>query len=225
VTPLLADTSSYSRSWITSAQHTAEWLRPVYSIEPVAAALILILLAPLLAAIAIVIVALSRRNPLVRHNRVGRGGAPLRMLKFRTMWDADGANSGLFVIEDVYGAAPAVKFNGDARVKSRFAAFCRRHSIDELPQLYHVARGEMSLVGPRPITIAELNEYYGPAAREVVSLRPGLTGLWQVTGRNGLSYASRKRLDLFFVRRATAGLYFRILLRSITGVLSGRGAY
>ena len=110
-------------------------------------------------------------------------------------------------------------------MKSRFAAFCRRYSLDELPQLYHVARGEMSLVGPRPITLLELNEYYGASAAEVISLRPGLTGLWQVKGRNRLSYARRKRLDLFFVRNGSAGLYFQILLRSVSGVLSGRGAY
>jgi exopolysaccharide production protein ExoY len=188
------------------------------------AAVSLVMLAPLLAGIAIVITILSRRNPLVRHNRIGWCGAPLPMLKFRTMWPADFASPGPFGIENVSGTIPLRKFPGDARVKSRFAAFCRRYSLDELPQLYHVARGEMSLAGPRPITLAELNEYYGALAAEVVSLRPGLTGLWQVKGRNRLSYAHRKRLDLFFVRHGTAALYFRILLRSVSEVLSGRGA-
>jgi lipopolysaccharide/colanic/teichoic acid biosynthesis glycosyltransferase len=110
-------------------------------------------------------------------------------------------------------------------VNSRFAAFCRRHSLDELPQLYHVARGEMSLVGPRPLTQEELREHYGPAAAEVLSARPGLTGLWQVRGRSRLSYARRKRLDLLLVRRGCVGLYLRILWLSIPGVLSGRDAY
>jgi exopolysaccharide production protein ExoY len=185
----------------------------------------LIILMPFLAAIAAATIAISRRNPFIRHNRVGWRGTPLRMLKFRTMWAEDDTPAAFFLIEDVSGVVPAMKFNGDARVKSRFAAFCRRHSLDELPQLYHVAQGEMSLVGPRPITRTELNEHYGDSTDEVLSLRPGLTGLWQVNGRNRLSYPGRRRLDLFFVRNASAGLYFQILLRSVVGVFSGRDAY
>jgi exopolysaccharide production protein ExoY len=141
------------------------------------------------------------------------------------MWGRGCSAAGRFTIENVSGPVPASKGSKDARVNSRFAAFCRRHSLDELPQLYHVMRGEMSFVGPRPITAEELNEHYGPAADEVLSVRPGLSGLWQVMGRSRLSYARRKRLDLLLVRRASRSLYFRILLRSIPGVLSGRDAY
>lgn len=83
----------------------------------------------------------------------------------------------------------------------------------------------MSLVGPRPITIEEIESYYGSSADEVLSVRPGLTGLWQVMGRSRLSYARRKRFDLLLVRRGSASLYFQILLRSLSGVLSGRDAY
>ena len=98
-------------------------------------------------------------------------------------------------------------------------------SLDEMPQLVHVIRGEMSLVGPRPITRAELDAYYGNAAAEVLSLRPGITGLWQVMGRNRLTYAQRRRLDLWLVRRASPRLFFAILARTVPRVLSGRGAY
>ena len=225
MTPLLAESPAYSIDTQQSpAPGTAGWLRTIYAVEPAVAAVALVILAPVLTAIAVIITILSRRNPLVRHDRIGWCGAPLHMLKFRTMWREDSASAGFFVVENVSGTIPLRKFPGDERVKSRFAAFCRRYSLDELPQLYHVARGEMSLAGPRPITLAELNEYYGSSAAEVVSLRPGMTGLWQVKGRNRLSYASRKRLDLFFVRRGTAALYFRILLRSVAEVLSGRGA-
>lgn len=197
----------------------------IYGVERVVAVGALLLLAPLALVIAIVIFTLSRRSPLVSHTRVGWRGAPLTMLKFRTMW-TDGQVAGpLLAIENVSGSVPASKGLRDSRVTSRFAAFCRRYSLDELPQLYHVARGEMSLVGPRPVTLAELKNYYGDAADEVVSLRPGLTGLWQIAGRNRLSYAARKRLDLLFVRRASAGLYLSILLRSIPKVLSGSGAF
>jgi exopolysaccharide production protein ExoY len=205
-------TSTYWVNTKTPAAKTAGTL--CCRLESVTAVLALVMLAPLMVGIALVILGLSRRNPLVRHQRVGWRGAPLAMLKFRTMWG--GAESDF---------VPSMKCGGDPRVTSRFAAFCRRYSLDELPQLYHVARGDMSLVGPRPITRRELNEYYGLSAEEVVSVRPGLTGLWQVNGRNRLSYARRRRLDLFLVRHASAGLYFRILQRSFSRVLSGRDAY
>lgn len=200
-------------------------LRIVYAIEPFVAAVALLVLAPPAIVIAITIAALSRRTPLVRHTRAGWRGTELPLLKFRTMWMAEDAPGPLFGIEDVSGEVPPAKSSGDARVRSRFAAFCRRYSLDEIPQLYHVARGEMSLVGPRPITPAELEEHYGPCAAEVLSVRPGLTGLWQTMGRNRLNYARRKRLDLWFVRRASAKLYLAILRRSIACVCSGRDAY
>jgi exopolysaccharide production protein ExoY len=196
-----------------------------HGIERVAASLALVILAPVALVIAITIALLSRRNPLIRHKRVGWRGQPLSMLKFRTMWTAGRDARGRFAIERVSGPVPASKHSSDSRVSSRFAAFCRRHSLDEIPQLYHVVRGEMSFVGPRPITLEELREHYGSAANEVLSVRPGLTGLWQVRGRNRLSYARRKRLDLLLVRRASPFLYFQILLRSVPGVLSGRDAY
>lgn len=201
------------------------WLRIVYAVEPVAAMTALLVLAPAGLAIAIVIVALSRRSPLVRHRRVGWRGVELPMLKFRTMWGNGEPSGSFFSIDDVSGTVPVSKASGDQRVKSRFAAFCRRYSLDELPQLYHVARGEMSLVGPRPITFVELEDHYGASAEEVLSVRPGLTGLWQILGRNRLNYARRRRLDLWFVRRISASLYLGILRRSISCVLSGRGAY
>jgi lipopolysaccharide/colanic/teichoic acid biosynthesis glycosyltransferase len=141
------------------------------------------------------------------------------------MWDGKESATSFFEIEDISGNAPGVKNGPDSRVRSRFAAFCRRHSLDELPQLYHVARGEMSLVGPRPLTAEELRDWYGPAAATILSLRPGLSGLWQITGRNRLTYPQRKRLDVFLARRATAGLYVLILLRTIPRVLCGDDAY
>jgi exopolysaccharide production protein ExoY len=193
--------------------------------ERIAAAITLVLLSPVLVLIAITLLALSRRNPLIRHNRVGWRGAPLAMLKFRTMWDCTSIPARRFAIESVSGFVPVSKVAVDDRVKSRFAAFCRRHSLDELPQLYHVICGEMSLVGPRPITHEEIQDYYGESSEEILSVRPGLTGLWQTRGRSRLSYERRRRLDLLLVRRASASLYLRILVRSIPGVLTGRDAY
>jgi lipopolysaccharide/colanic/teichoic acid biosynthesis glycosyltransferase len=183
--------------------------------EPAAAAVALVLLSPVLIAVAAVIMSLSRRSPLIRHTRVGWRGETLTMWKFRTMWGASEA-----VHYD-----PTIKSADDPRITSRFAAWCRRMSIDELPQLFHVVRGQMSFVGPRPITRVEIDTFYGDCAAELLSLRPGLTGLWQLLGRSRLSYAKRRKLDLLFVRRASAGLYFSILLKTVPRLLAGTGAY
>jgi exopolysaccharide production protein ExoY len=214
-----------AKTYALPLPETAIWIRAIYCMERLAASIALFILAPIAIAIAVTILVLSRRGPLVSHQRVGWRGAPLPMLKFRTMWGDEAPRAGWFAIEDVSGTVPGSKVRGDSRVNSRFAAFCRRYSLDEIPQLIHVARGEMSLVGPRPITLVELESHYGECVDEVLSMRPGLTGLWQVMGRNRLTYARRKRLDLLLVRRRSASLYFRILLRSIPCVLSGRNAY
>ncbi|MDP9172226.1 MAG: sugar transferase [Acidobacteriota bacterium] len=199
-------------------------IRMIYGLERIAAASGLVILAPALVGIALAIGLLSKRSPLVSHTRVGLGGAPLHMLKFRTMWEIDNYRGPFFAIENVDGVVPALKGPTDPRINSRFAAFCRCHSLDELPQLFHVARGEMSLVGPRPITRREHQLHYAGCMDEVLSLRPGITGLWQVLGRNRLTYARRRRLDLLFVRRLSAGLYLRIMLRSVPRVIRGTGA-
>lgn len=113
----------------------------------------------------------------------------------------------------------------DPRVTSRFARLCRRHSIDELPQLVHVISGKMALVGPRPLTRRELDRYYGEDAAEMVCARPGMTGLWQVMGRSRLTYRQRRRLDLFLVRHPSVGLELWVLLRTIPNVITGRNAW
>lgn len=200
-----------------------------------------IVLTPILAAIAIVIFILSRRAPLVAHRRLGREGRPFWMLKFRTMWKdepwhaepwkgepwrgrAPHASRGL--IERLSGeSVPEIKTAADPRVTSRFAAFCRRHSIDELPQLWHVASGEMSLVGPRPLTPSEWAKYYGESAADVLRLKPGLSGLWQTRGRSRLTYRQRRRLDIFLARHYCLLLYLRILGQTVPRVLAGRDAW
>lgn len=199
-------------------------LRWIYKIEPIVAVFGLVAISPLMLALGVIIAVLSRRSPLIRHARVGRRGTPLPMLKFRTMWNGDEPPASAALIEDVADTIPHSKSQKDPRVRSRFAALCRRYSLDELPQIYHVARGEMSFVGPRPITQGELDIYYGPYTFEVLQLRPGITGLWQVFGRDRLNYSKRRRLDVLLARRASPYLYFRILLRSIPKVLGGYDA-
>jgi lipopolysaccharide/colanic/teichoic acid biosynthesis glycosyltransferase len=126
-------------------------------------------------------------------------------------------------IDDEIG--PSRKRRDDPRVWSRFARFCRRHSLDELPQLLHVVAGEMSLVGPRPVTPAEVSGIYGARAEEVLSAKPGLSGLWQISGRNRLPIEERCRLDLECVRKRSLGMYFRILMRTLPELLSGESAW
>ncbi|MCU1259213.1 MAG: sugar transferase [Bryobacterales bacterium] len=204
---------------------TGDPLGWIYRVEPIVASFALVATLPVTLAVGITIALLSRRSPLIRHTRVGWRGAPLGMLKFRTMWNSDMPRARALLIEDVADAVPHSKVKRDPRVRSRFAALCRRYSLDELPQIYHVARGEMSFVGPRPITRGELDTYYGPYTFEVLSLRPGITGLWQILGRSRLNHLRRRRLDVLLARRASPHLYFRILLRSIPKVLGGHDAY
>ena len=196
--------------------------------ERIAAVALLVMLSPLLAVTGIVIWVLSRRPPLVAHARVGQGGAPIWVLKFRSMWSSSaprrGRQAGL--IERLKTEpVPELKNPKDPRITSPIAAFCRKFSIDELPQLWHVAEGRMSLVGPRPMTADELAEHYGPDAGKVLAVKPGLTGLWQVRGRSSLTHRRRRRLDLFLVRRMSVRLYMVILFATIPRVLGGKDAW
>jgi len=196
----------------------------LYVLEPVVAAFLLICLSPVLAIMALIFCVRSGASPLIAHRRVGRYGQTLWVYKFRTMWPGPRHKSGFFV-EKMVDEKPYPKLIADPRVTSRFASFCRRHSIDELPQLALVAAGRMSIVGPRPITRFELSEYYDSDAMEVLSVKPGLTGLWQVRGRSRLTYRQRKRLDLFLVRRFSIGLYLRIVALTVPDLLFGRNAW
>jgi exopolysaccharide production protein ExoY len=191
------------------------------------AAVLFLLLLPWLVLIGIVLALLSKRSPLVAHQRVGRHGEPFWMIKFRTMWTKDAPSSGEFQWIELVTSHDAgdVKPRHDPRVTSRFASLCRTYSIDELPQLAHAATGRMSLVGPRPLTASELRKYYSDCSDEVLSIAPGMTGLWQVRGRNNLTYRQRARFDRFLVRHYSWALYGRILLSTIPRVANGNGAW
>jgi lipopolysaccharide/colanic/teichoic acid biosynthesis glycosyltransferase len=126
-------------------------------------------------------------------------------------------------IDDQVG--PSRKSPQDPRVWSRFAGFCRRHSLDELPQLVNVLTGEMSLVGPRPVIPAEIDQIYGAKAGEVLSVKPGLSGLWQVSGRNRLSTAERCRLDLECVRQRSLRMYCSVMMRTLPEIFTGESAW
>lgn len=183
--------------------------------ERFAAFALFMLLLPLLIVIGAIILVLAHRWPIVTHTRVGRFGESFRMLKLRTMWG------------DHTDEEPPefTKPLDDPRVTSRFARLCRRYSVDEIPQLVHVISGRMAIVGPRPLTRTELDCHYREDAVEILTVRPGLTGLWQVMGRSRLTYAQRRRLDLFLVRHPCVRLHAGILLRTIPQVFSGRNSW
>jgi len=182
---------------------------------------------PAILACAVAIRVLSGRTPFIAHRRVGWNGSVLWMLKLRTMWETEQpvapGNSWVEFIDDEEG--PGWKQASDARVPHGFARFCRRHSLDELPQLWHVIRGEMALVGPRPITRQEMRSYYGDRAEEVLAVKPGIAGLWQISGRNRLTYEERVRMDLEFVRNRSLRMYGRILLAAAGQVWTGADAW
>jgi len=194
--------------------------------ERVAAALMLILLAPLVLASALLIALMSRRSPLIAHRRVGRCGVDLWILKLRTMWGPDRPARHSGWIEYIDGpSGPELKQPRDPRVPNQFARFLRRHSVDEIPQFWHVVRGAMSLVGPRPMTANELRDFYGNDAEEILRAKPGMVGLWQVSGRNRLTYEQRRQLDLALVRERSPRMYAEVLLRTVGEVWSGTNSW
>jgi len=189
--------------------------------------LLLTAVSPVIGVSAAAVSLLSHRSPLIAHRRVGWRGSTLWMLKLRTMWDRDlpQAKSPRWIEYIHDDAGPDAKQDGDPRVTHWFARFCRRHSLDELPQLWHVVCGEMSMVGPRPLTEAEFDRHYGTVAEEILQLKPGLVGLWQVSGRNRLTYAERRRLDLELVRNYSLRTYLQVLLRSIPEIVRGANSW
>jgi exopolysaccharide production protein ExoY len=198
-------------------------IRPL---ERVASLLLLGVFSPAMLLAATAIAVLSRRSPLVAHLRIGQFGVPFWTLKFRTMWgQAAGVGRARLIEYIVDECGPEYKRSADPRVSSAFARFCRQFSIDELPQLVNVLRGEMSLVGPRPLTEGELKRHYGTDAAETLLVKPGITGLWQVTGRSRLSFDRRRELDLLLVRNRSLRLYLTILMRTIPAVLKGKDGW
>jgi lipopolysaccharide/colanic/teichoic acid biosynthesis glycosyltransferase len=205
--------------------HDGVFWKVVALAERAEALLVLVALSPFLVGTGLVVLLLSGRSPLVAHRRVGLRGRPFWTLKFRSMWGDERMGSVALVERVEENPGPDLKHAADPRVTSVFARFCRRYSIDELPQLVNVVRGEMALVGPRPLTREEMRAHYAGDAPEVLSVKPGITGLWQVMGRSRLTYPQRRRLDLFLVRKRSARLYAAILLRTLPEVLTGRNSW
>ena len=192
------------------------------TLDLLGSALGLIVLAPLLALIAILIKLTSRGPVLFHQERAGIGGEPFLLFKFRSMRiDAELERRELEHRNEMDG--PIFKMRHDPRI-TRLGRVLRRSSLDELPQLVNVLLGQMSLVGPRPLPIDEAR-HLDPEHQRRHAVRPGLTGLWQVRGRNDLPYAEMMALDLQYVQQCSLRLDLRILIATLPAVVTGRGAF
>jgi exopolysaccharide biosynthesis polyprenyl glycosylphosphotransferase len=183
---------------------------------------LLVLAAPLLLAVVLAIRLTSRGPAFYRHRRIGKRGREFDVLKFRSMVvDADSRIESLMLLNE--GNEVQFKMRRDPRVTA-VGAVLRKLSLDELPQLINVVKGEMSLVGPRPHVTREV-EQYGPDMHRRLLVKPGITGLWQVSGRSDLSWDESVELDVRYVENWSLGLDLAILWRTVRAVLAGAGAY
>ncbi|WP_406302350.1 sugar transferase [Streptomyces sp. NBC_00885] len=191
-------------------------------VDRMGAAVLLMLFAPLMVLVGLLVLVDSRGGVIYRQRRVGKDGREFTIVKFRTMVaGADRARSEL--ADSNEGAGLLFKLRRDPRV-TRVGAMLRRYSLDELPQLFNVLSGSMSLVGPRP-PLPEESAAYGPDIRRRLLVKPGLTGLWQISGRSDLPWEEAVRLDLRYVEDWSLALDTVILWKTLRAVLQGQGAY
>ncbi len=212
--PMLIFRSTPEESWQALAKQ---------ALDLTASFILLALLLPVFLVVTILIRVTSPGPALFRQQRSGLNGRPFTMLKFRSMVsDAEQRKQELAALNEMEG--PVFKISADPRI-TPVGRFLRRYSIDELPQLVNVLRGEMSLVGPRPLPVDEVLRFNEFAHRRRLSVKPGLTCLWQVSGRNNVrDFKDWVRLDLEYIDNWSLWLDFKILLRTIPVVFSGTGA-
>jgi len=173
--------------------------------------------------IIVLAIKLDSRGPIFfKQQRIGYRGKPFLMFKFRSMIDgADALRRELLHLNETTG--PVFKIRKDPRL-TRVGAFLRKTSLDEVPQLINVLVGEMSLVGPRPLPVDQVDLTL-PEQQERASVLPGLTCLWQINGRSHICYEDWMRMDLEYIRQRTLWLDLKILIKTIPAVLSGKGAF
>jgi len=200
----------------------------IRALDLLGALLLLVMLSPLLILVAATVRLDSPGPAIFRQRRVGRRMKPFSVAKFRTMREGVPSDAHRAHVEKMIGGGerdgsrPMTKLEEDNRV-TRVGGFLRRTSLDELPQLWNVVRGEMSLVGPRPPIQYEVDKYPAEAFRRF-AVRPGVTGLWQVSGRSLLSFREMVELDAEYVERRSLPLNLKILLLTLPTVLHGKGA-
>lgn len=187
----------------------------------------LILCLPLFVLIAIGIVLSSRGNIVFSQERIGRGGKKFHCYKFRSMYsDAEKRLTHLLASDHNLRSEweKHHKLKNDPRI-TPFGRFLRKTSLDELPQFFNVLKGDLSVVGPRPVVENELVSHYGPKASKILSIRPGVTGIWQVSGRNDLSYSRRIEMDEKYVDTHSLLLDLSLIIKTIPRMIFSKGAY
>jgi undecaprenyl-phosphate galactose phosphotransferase len=190
-------------------------------------AALLVMLSPLFVLLAIIIKRGSAGPVTYSQIRVGRHGAPFACFKFRTMVEDAETVLARWALENPELWAEYLKtykLRDDPRI-TRIGRWLRKTSLDELPQLWNVLRGDMSLVGPRPVLARELEEHYGPATQLYIRTRPGMTGLWQVSGRSDTSYQRRVFLDEWYILNWSFWYDIVILIQTVWIVVAGKGAF
>ena len=219
ITPLEGDDRDVGLNFFEFA------LKRVFDLASVV--VILALFGWLMIIIAVAVRVSGGKGVIYGHTRVGRHGKLFKCLKFRSMV----ANSDEVLRNLLSTDAEAraqwdrdFKLKDDPRI-TRIGRFIRKTSLDELPQLWNVVKGEMSIVGPRPVVQAEFDQYYGAAREHYLSVPPGLTGLWQVSGRNDLDYTERVELDKKYVENSNVFYDFVIVMRTVKVMVVKRGAY
>ena len=196
------------------------------SLDVVVCMALILLLAPLLTTIVVCIWAQDGGTPIFLHERIGKNGRSFRCIKFRTMVRDSAATLAAYLESNPAARAEwdrDHKLRNDPRITA-IGRFLRRSSLDELPQLLNVLRGEMSVVGPRPIVAEEVCRF-GRRIDSYYSVRPGITGLWQVSGRNNVCYRRRVAMDAVYAHRRTVALNLVILVLTVPAVLLTTGSY
>lgn len=189
--------------------------------------LALAICSPLFVIIALAIRFTSKGKVIFTQDRIGRGGRTFKCLKFRTMYpDAEKR------LKMIFERHPQLKLEWEKQHKlkndpriTRVGAFLRKTSLDELPQFWNVLKGDLSVVGPRPVVHEEIVKHYGMKAAKILSIRPGITGMWQVSGRSDTSYSTRIKLDEKYVDNHSISLDLKLILRTIPKIVKTQGAY
>jgi exopolysaccharide biosynthesis polyprenyl glycosylphosphotransferase len=212
--PMLVFRSTPEVSWALLLKRLIDWLGALTA---------LIVLAVPMLLVALVVRATSKGSAIFRQQRAGQHGKPFTMYKFRSMSnDAEQRHADLLPFNQMHG--PVFKVDNDPRV-TPFGRWLRRTSFDETPQLLNVLMGDMSLVGPRPLPLYEVEKFENTAQRRRLSVKPGLTCLWQIRGRNEVTdFRDWVKLDLEYIDKWSLGLDFKILVRTVPAVVFGLGA-
>ena len=212
---------------ITEKSNKALKEKPVYDFfkrlfDIVLSVVAIILLSPILLILFIIVKATSKGPAIYKHKRVGKDGKTIYIYKFRSMVvDADKMIHN-FTPEQKAEFEKNFKLENDPRV-TKIGKFLRKTSLDELPQLFNILKGDMAFIGPRPVTQAE-TELYGSNRELLLSIRPGLTGFWASNGRSDTNYKRRRAMELYYVKNRSFGFDIKIFFKTVISVFKGEGA-